>query len=125
MHRASQERGAAAVEFALVLPVLVLLLLGIVELGMAFNTQLTLTAAAREGVRVMALSGSPSAARSATIAAAPGLTPPPAAGQIAVTPASCSPGQTATVIVTYPFTPVTSLLGEFTLTARGVMRCGG
>ena len=49
------ERGASAVEFALIVPVLVLLVLGIVEFGRGFQVQGTLSAAAREGVRLMAL----------------------------------------------------------------------
>jgi len=46
------ERGAAAVEFALVLPILVMLLFGIIQFGMAFNQKQGLHAAAREGARV-------------------------------------------------------------------------
>ena len=54
MSRAS-ERGAVAVEFAILAPVLVMLLLGIMEFGRAYNAQISLTNAAREGVRVMAI----------------------------------------------------------------------
>jgi Flp pilus assembly protein TadG len=49
------EAGAAAVEFAFVLPVLLLLLFGIVEFGRAWNVRQTLTDAAREGARVAAV----------------------------------------------------------------------
>ena len=45
------ERGASAVEFALLLPVLILILFGIVEFGLAFYTQQVLTNASREGAR--------------------------------------------------------------------------
>jgi Flp pilus assembly pilin Flp len=45
------ERGAAAVEFALVLPVLVLLIFGIVEFGFAFRDTLSVASATRSGVR--------------------------------------------------------------------------
>jgi Flp pilus assembly pilin Flp len=52
MRRARRgEDGAAAVEFALVLPVLVLLLFGIIEFGMTFRDSLTVTSATRSGVR--------------------------------------------------------------------------
>ena len=50
---ASRERGAAAVEFALVLLPLCLILLGIIEFGWIFNQQLGLSNAARETVRYM------------------------------------------------------------------------
>jgi Flp pilus assembly pilin Flp len=44
--------GAAAVEFALLLPLIVLLLFGIIEFGLAFNTRIQATNAAREGARM-------------------------------------------------------------------------
>ncbi len=53
-HRLNDERGATAVEFAFIVPLLVLLVLGIAEFGHAFQVQGTLSAAAREGVRMMA-----------------------------------------------------------------------
>ena len=43
------------VEFAIILPVLLLLVFGVIEFGRAHNTQLTLTHAAREGVRTYAI----------------------------------------------------------------------
>jgi len=45
-------RGQALVEFALVLPLLMLLILGIVEFGRAWNAKQILTDAAREGARL-------------------------------------------------------------------------
>ena len=49
------ERGAAAVEFALILPVLTILVFGIVQFSIAYNRQQGVHAAAREGARVAAL----------------------------------------------------------------------
>ena len=46
------DRGAAAVEFALLLPLLLLLVFGIIDFGRALNAQVTLTQAAREGARL-------------------------------------------------------------------------
>ena len=43
--------GAAAVEFALLLPLLVLLLFGFIQFGTAFNTRIQATNAAREAAR--------------------------------------------------------------------------
>jgi len=45
------ERGASAVEFALILPILVILVFGIFEFAIAFNNYITITHAAREGAR--------------------------------------------------------------------------
>jgi len=47
----SQERGAALVELAIVLPFLLLLLMGTVELGLLFYNQQVLTNSSREGAR--------------------------------------------------------------------------
>jgi Flp pilus assembly protein TadG len=47
----SHERGAAAVEFALVLPLVATLLLGIITGGMAFTRGIGLSNAVREGAR--------------------------------------------------------------------------
>lgn len=47
----SPERGAAIVEFAIVLPFLLLLLVGIVEFGLLFYNQQVLTNSSREGAR--------------------------------------------------------------------------
>ena len=49
------ERGAAAVEFALILPILLTLVFGIVEFGWAFGQQVSLGNAAREAARTMAI----------------------------------------------------------------------
>ena len=49
------DRGAAMVEFAIVLPVLLLILMGIIEFGRAYNAQVSIQAAAREGARELAL----------------------------------------------------------------------
>ncbi len=46
------ETGQTLVEFALVLPMLLILMFGIVDFGRAFYTWLTVTNAAREGARV-------------------------------------------------------------------------
>ena len=46
-----QQDGAAAVEFALLLPLLVVLLFGIIQFGLAFNTRIQATNAAREAAR--------------------------------------------------------------------------
>lgn len=124
--RGHHERGAAAVEFALVVPVLLLLLMGIVEFGRAYHLQTTLSGAAREGVRVMALQDDAAEARETAKTAASGLNL--TNSQISVTPTTCSgttPG-TATVTVTYPVQLMFGLFGaSFNLTGKGTMRCHG
>ncbi len=53
--RHRRERGQALVEFALVLPVLAILILGIVQLGLVFHDYLSLTDAVRTGARQAAI----------------------------------------------------------------------
>jgi len=126
----NEERGAALVEFALVLPVLILLIFGIYSFGRGYNAKVELTGAVREGARAVALStpaNAVSAANSAVTAAAPGLT----AGSIAVSVVSscASPpvaGSNAVVRATYPVTYNIPLwgTGTWTIDVRSVMRCG-
>ncbi len=49
------ERGAEFVEFALALPLLLLVVLGIMDFGLLFQQYLVITNAAREGARVAVL----------------------------------------------------------------------
>jgi Flp pilus assembly protein TadG len=49
------EKGQSLVEFALVVPILLLLVVGIAEFGRAWMTQNILTGAAREAVRLAAV----------------------------------------------------------------------
>lgn len=55
--RVQKRRGMAVVEFALVVPVLLTLLMGIIEFGYLVRDNLTLANAAREGARVGSLGG--------------------------------------------------------------------
>lgn len=52
-----KNKGQTLVEMALVLPIILFVLMGIVEFGRIFNTYLLLTNASREGVRVAAVGG--------------------------------------------------------------------
>lgn len=53
--RNGDQRGAAAVEFAIVLPLLILLVFGIVQFSILYNRKQGLHAAAREGARLASL----------------------------------------------------------------------
>ncbi|AOT02065.1 TadE/TadG family type IV pilus assembly protein [Arthrobacter sp. U41] len=123
--RERSERGAVAVEFALLAPVLIMLLLGIVEFGRAYNTQISLSSAAREGVRVMAIGNNPTAARTAAKNAAAGLQPALSEANITISPANCTAGAQVTFKITYTLSTITRIAGPFPLEGQGVMLCGG
>lgn len=130
MSRAS-ERGAVAVEFAIVAPLLVMLLLGIMEFGRAYNAQASLSAAAREGVRVMAITNNAAAARTAAKNTALSLRPALTDANIvfrdldAPTSSTCVPGHRMSITITYNLSTMTGIAGPFPMTGRGAMLCGG
>jgi Flp pilus assembly protein TadG len=128
------DRGAAVVEFALLLPLLLLLVFGIIDFGRALNAQIALTQAAREGARLDALNQPNLVPR--TQAAAGGLG---SAASVALV-YQCKTGDgsknvDAKVQTSYSFhfvTPVGAIVAMFggsgfgspiTLTAQGVMPC--
>jgi Flp pilus assembly protein TadG len=67
------ERGSAVVEFALVLPLLLLLVVAIVQVGVLVRARLILEQSARAGAREAAVESDEGTVRSTAEAAAPGL----------------------------------------------------
>jgi Flp pilus assembly protein TadG len=57
LKRLSSERGAELVEFALTFPLLLLVVLGIIDMGLILQRYEVITNAAREGARVSVLPG--------------------------------------------------------------------
>ena len=96
------ERGQALVEFALVLPILMIILLGTLQFGIAFFQWQQLSAAVSEGARIGIVSASeanPAATvRTAAEQAAPGL----ADGITINVDGAFTPGQDITVTGTFP-----------------------
>jgi Flp pilus assembly protein TadG len=60
--RGRNDAGQASVEFALALPVLLIIVLGIVQVGVAIRNELAVELAAREGARAAVVSSDPSGA---------------------------------------------------------------
>ncbi|MGA9161491.1 MAG: TadE/TadG family type IV pilus assembly protein [Actinomycetota bacterium] len=105
------DRGSAAVEFALLLPLLLLLLLALVQVGVVARDSLVLTQASRAGAREASVRPSVDAVGEAVRAAAVGLDPERL--RVAVT-WSGSSGSPVTVSVLYDV-PVASLLAGWLL----------
>lgn len=126
--RRDSERGAAAVEFAILLPLLLMLVLGIIEFSRAYNIQVTLTNAAREGVRTMAISKDKATARTAVKKAASHLNPALLDSDIRFvdfSPNPCPPGEQMTVTINYNLSTISGVASAFALKGKGTMLCGG
>lgn len=123
------ERGAAAVEFAIIVPVLFMLLLGIMEFGRAYNVQVTLTNAARESARSMAITKNQDTARAAAKNAASQLNPALQNDNFTFSlmsgTANCPADDQTTVTISYNLSTMTGIAGPFALTGKGSMLCGG
>jgi hypothetical protein len=72
---AGAERGAAAVEFAIVAPLLFMLVFAVIQFGIAFLEVQTIRGAVREGGRAAAVGGTVDEARDKVIEAATGTIP--------------------------------------------------
>lgn len=59
------DRGQAAVEFAIALPIIVIAMLAIAQVGVAVRNEVAVELAAREGARAAAVSADPAAASAA------------------------------------------------------------
>lgn len=133
--RRLSERGAVAVEFALLLPVLLLILLGIMEFGRGYSAQIALSQSARESARIMAITDDAAAARSAATSSAGLLDPALMTVSIAsrdpnnpsatATVDDCEPEHEVTVQVEYDLASITGFFGAYGLRGIGTMRCGG
>lgn len=145
---ARNEAGAALVEFALVVPILLILVFGIIEFGLAFNDYIAVRNGSREGARV-AVVNDVNNAPSCTISG--GIVSPPAAPtgasdatnavvcktkdrigldqsqvKVKVSISGYSIGDTVTVCASYPVTSISGILAPIisgkTLTSNVTMR---
>ena len=128
--RLRSESGASAVEFALLLPVLMMVLFGIIEFGFALYQQAVLTNASREGARLGIVQAVPAITTAQINAAIDNyLTPTginPANVARIITPGAVT-GAPVTVSLTLPYTfmvlpSLTSVAPQINLTAYTVMR---
>jgi Flp pilus assembly protein TadG len=97
------EEGQTMVEFAIVLPIFLVLLLGIIQFGIAFNNYLTLTDAARAGARKAVVSHSASACVSQVKATASSLDQTNNKLVVDCSSASWQHGSDVTVTASYPY----------------------
>jgi TadE-like protein len=138
----ASERGAEVIEFAIVLPVLLLVIFGLVDFGFLFQRYVVLTNAAMEGARVAVLPGysDPDTVARVTAYAVDGGIPgaancPPLCPEVddvslpGAAPGATWPGKQVTVTYRHDYSyigPIMQLFGgglsSVELTARSTMR---
>jgi Flp pilus assembly protein TadG len=121
--RLRSERGQSTTEFAIVLPFLMVVIIGIVQGAVMFSHYLTLTNAVRTGARAAAIAGASGqsaaedAASQAIDQAASGVVEP---GSVAASSNSWTSGDSVTVTAKAPYSltlfGVTVMAGDFTST---------
>jgi Flp pilus assembly protein TadG len=108
---------------ALLLPLLVLILGGIIDFGLMLNAQVSLTHAAREGVRIEAIGSADDPVAAATSA----FRAPAATNFTASIPSGreCPNPEGALMEVSATYRYFILPLGQIQLENEAVMRCGG
>ncbi len=96
--------GQATVEFALALPIVLIVILGMTQVGVAIRNELAVELAAREGARAASVSANPTGAASSAATAAVDL-PIAVATQVS--------GGRITVTVTYVDPTDVAVIGRF------------
>ncbi|WP_342432923.1 TadE/TadG family type IV pilus assembly protein [Neobacillus sp. FSL H8-0543] len=120
------QKGQSLVEFALVLPLLILLLFGIIDFGRIFHAYLTIDHTGREAARAASIGKDDTTIKNKAVNDAVGI-------GLTITDIGISPptatresGNDVTITITYPITFLTpvigSVVGPITLTDTTVMR---
>ncbi|MDF2614267.1 MAG: TadE-like protein [Clostridia bacterium] len=127
MKNIKNQRGQALVEFAVILPLLLLLIMGIIQFGLVMNAYLTTQNAAREGARAGIVGDSDTEVKNIVSAVSPNLSADKLIVNITPAEGNRISGETLTVQVSYNY-PITipiidSLLGSsILLNAKTTMR---
>ena len=117
--------GQTLVEFALVLPVLVVLIFGMTDFGRVINGYLTATEASREGARVAALREDNAAVEAAVRKASPNLNQSNLT--VITVPETRVSGDSVSVTVVYNLEIITPLINTmltnpYTINCQTIMR---
>lgn len=110
--RSLRERGQALVEFAFVVPIFLVLLLGIIDFSMGLRAWITITNSAREGARVGAVQADCDTIIQRTVHTSADLL---TADDVLVENCQGDPGDSVVVTVAYDYefiTPIGSLVSS-------------
>ncbi|HHW23040.1 MAG TPA: pilus assembly protein [Clostridiaceae bacterium] len=121
-------KGQSLVETAIMIPVILLIILGIIDFGLLFNNYILITNASREGARLAALGVSDSEIIQAVHDMTPTLDSAKMSVQISPSPSLRKRGDQVKVKITYNSRLITPLIDKFfadgtaKLKAESVMR---
>lgn len=124
------QRGQAVVEMALVLPILIMLIFGIIEFGRILNTYMIVTNLSREGARQGATGGTDAEIVTAVKSGTNSNQINPNNLTVIINPAANSPrarGSSVGVRVSYPVDIIAPVIGTvigdpYTVTSETIMR---
>ncbi len=102
------EKGQSLVEFALLIPLLILILMAIIEFGFIFNAYITISNASREGARLGSLGGTDAAVTERVADTTDHLNQGDMT--VTVTPATRNRGDMITVEVNYDYELITPII---------------
>lgn len=122
MRRQHSERGAAAIEFAIVVPVLALILIGTIEIGRLEAATAAAADAAREAARSFSIGNSAVTAVAAGIAAS-NMDLQPAEFDVQPAADTCPAGGLAQVTVTHDFQFLTGIMQPVQVSAKALYAC--
>jgi Flp pilus assembly protein TadG len=108
----SCDRGQAVTELALVLPILLLMLLGIVELGRLFHAYLVVQEAARDAVRYVSVAQSDAQVEQVILQNTASLQSAQVTYEITPQPSGRRSGEPVSVTVQYPVQLITPVLSS-------------
>ena len=109
MRLIENDEGQGLVEFALIVPILILILMAIIEFGFMFNAYLSLSNGVREGGRLAALGGSDLAVET-KVASSGGLLKSENI-QVDISPITRKRGDQITLFARYQYDFITPVLG--------------
>jgi Flp pilus assembly protein TadG len=126
--RRGRQLGQSLAEFAIVVPIFLIIVFGAVDFSLGLKAWLTVTNASREGARVLVLGQTCTQVTNQTKTVAASLHPQVT---VTITPGSCSgvAGDAMSVTVTYQYNSVTPLghfaqllTGPITISSTSTMR---
>ena len=112
MRNLKNQKGQALVEFAIILPILLILVMGILQFGMMLNSYLTIENASREGARTGIIGSSDAEIQNLIISTSPSLDPKNLIVSITPTETNRKSGDTLIVKVTYNYNLIVPIISS-------------